>query len=573
MAAMYPDDSGREIRKRAEAIAKQSSEPGASAQERLIYELKVHQIELEMQNNELQDSHQELDRSRRQYEQLFDFAPVPYFVFNQEGGVVEANHAGATLLKTEQKHLERKPFVVFLSEEYHAPFFNHLRRVFEVGHRQSVEVQMRTRAAEQMWVRLESRPQEAINGRPQCLTAIIDVSDRKRIEDDLILARENAENADRAKSAFLANMSHELRTPMNGILSISEVALQAHPTEEIEDYLRTIHSSAASLMSILDDVLDLTSVETDQRNIQKEPFRPSELLHTVEAMFGPNIAEKKITLQSEIPENLSNVLIGDRNRLRQVLVNLLSNAIKFTEAGTITLRVSEEEVSGFLRELTFEVRDTGPGIEPAEQKRILETFKSNQNDALHRYAGRGIGLAISRRLATLMGGQLYFETDPGTGTRFFFSVPLEIPGDGDDVSSSRSVFASSDTERSRRILVAEDNAINLLVIRTVLEKAGYDVSSVGNGQDALDFAADNRFDLILMDISMPGVDGITATKTIRENSDGRYDSEVPIIAISAHSMKGDRERFLEAGMNDYISKPFVRETVLSVISRYLGSIT
>lgn len=570
---MYPDDSGREIRKRAEAIAKQSSEPGASAQEKLIYELKVHQIELEMQNNELQVSHQELDRSRRQYEQLFDFAPVPYFVFNPEGGIVEANHAGATLLKTEQKHLERKPFVVFLSEEYHAPFFNHIRRVLELGHRQSVEVQLRTRSTDHMWVRLESRPQDTIKGRPQCLTAVIDVTDRKRIEDDLILARENAENADRAKSAFLANMSHELRTPMNGILSISEIALQSHPADEIENYLRTIHSSAASLMSILDDVLDLTSVETDQLSIQKEPFRPSELLHTIEAMFGPNMAEKKLILRTEIPENSSDVLIGDRNRLRQVLVNLLSNAIKFTKAGEITLRVSEEEVSDFLRELTFEVRDTGPGIEPTEQKRILDTFKSNQHDALHRYAGQGIGLAISRRLATLMGGQLYFETDPGTGTRFFFSVPLEIPGEEDDVSLWNEDIASPDAERCQRILVAEDNAINLLVIRTVLEKAGYDVTSVSNGQDALDIAARNEFDLILMDISMPGMDGITATKTIRGNTDGRYDPSIPIIAISAHSMKGDRERFLDAGMNDYISKPFVRETVLSVITRYLGRTT
>ncbi|MFP4153263.1 MAG: ATP-binding protein, partial [Alkalispirochaeta sp.] len=493
---MYTDDSGREIRKRAEAIAGHSSASEMSSQDRLIYELKVHQIELEMQNDELQQSHQEVERSRARYELLFEFAPVPYFIFNEEGGVIDVNDAGATLLRTERSRLERKPFVVYLSDEYHGAFFNHLRRVFEAGHRQSTEVQLKFRGGGELWARLESRLQTGMKGTPQCLTAIIDVSDQKRIEDDLILARENAETANRAKNAFLAHMSHEIRTPMNGILSLSELALQADVPEEVQGYLRTIHSSAAALMSILDDVVDLSRIEEDRRNLRKEPFRPGELLQTIETMFAPNVEETRFTLTVDVPHDLSEVLVGDRNRIRQIVINLLSNAIKHTGEGEITLRVTETELSDFLRELTFEVHDGGPGIDAQERRRILEAFKQRIDDTTQRYEGRGVGLAVSRRLAALMGGQLYFESDPDAGTRFFLTVPLEVPGDDDEPYRSRNPQRGAETGAHRRILVAEDNAINLLVIRTVLEKSGFEVESVNNGQDALDSLATHPFDLV-----------------------------------------------------------------------------
>lgn len=567
---MLPEDSGGEIRKRAEEIARQHDDPGDSPQSRLIYELKVHQIELEMQNSELRSSHQELQRSRRQYELLFDFAPVAYFVFNPEGGIVEANHAAATLLKTERKYLDRKPFIVFLAKEYHTAFFTHLRRVFELGHRQSVEIQLNTRQGGELWARLESRHQRSIKGESQCLTAILDITDRKQIEDDLILAREDAVSANRAKSVFLANMSHEFRTPMNGILAMSELALQQPDTgDELQRYLTTIHSAARSLLTLLDDVRDVTRIESDQLSIDTVPFRVHELVTTLQAMFQATAAQKQLDLVVEIPDSVSEILVGDRNRIRQVLVNLLSNALTFTESGRVTLTLREEEVSDFVRELTFEVADTGPGISPAEQRRIFETFNQNLNDVEARYEGKGLGLAISRRLAKLMGGQLYFETAPGTGSRFFLSVPLEVPIDDELPAPTPPAGDHGDGEHGR-ILVAEDNAINLLVIRTVLEKAGYEVHSVGNGRDAIARLEQERFDLVLMDISMPGMDGIAATEAIRARADdGTIRPDVPIVAISAHSMKGDRERFLEAGMNDYISKPFVRDTVLSVVRTHI----
>jgi PAS domain S-box-containing protein len=569
---MLPDDSGGEIRKRAEEIARQQNDPGDSPQDKLIYELKVHQIELEMQNSELQTSQDALQRARQRYEQLFDFAPIAYFVFTKEGAIVEANHAAASLLKAERTYLDRKPFVVFLAQEYHTRFFNHLRHVFELGHRQSAEIQIKNRDGHLRWVRLESHYQESVKGESQCLTTVVDISDRKRIEDDLIIARDDAVTASRAKSTFLANISHEIRTPMSGILGMSELALEQHrDNEELTRYVTTIHSAARSLLSILDDVRDVTRIESDQLDIDKRPFRVAELVSTVEAMFQPIAAQKHLELAVETPPSMTEVLAGDRNRIRQVVVNLLSNAMTFTQAGSVTLRMREEEVSDFVRELTFEVADTGPGISVEEQRRIFESFNRALKDTETRYEGNGVGLAISRRLAQLMGGQLYFETVPGSGSRFFFSVPLEIPATEPSETAAQ-IPSSGETGNRGRILVAEDNAINLLVIRTVLEKAGYQVVSVGNGRDAIARLETEHFDLVLMDISMPGMDGIEATRAIRaRKGDSSIQSGIPIIAISAHSMKGDRERFLQAGMNDYISKPFVRETILTAVETHSRS--
>lgn len=556
-----------ESRKRAEERAQEELSPSDDPQNRLMYELKVHQIELEMQNAELLESHQDLQRARVQYESLFEHAPIPYFVFNTEGGILEVNHGGAALLRTERKYLEKKPFVVFLAREFHTRFFSHLRRVFELGYRQSVELQISTRDGNQIWARLESRNQQSETGEPRCLTAVLDITDQKRIEDDLILARESAVNANRAKSAFLANMSHEIRTPMSGIIAMTDVVLQTPLTEEQQGYISVIQSSARSLLSVVNDVLDVSRVEADHITLERKPFPLRDVVTTVQAMFQPNAAQKEIDLIVEMPRSISAVLRGDRNRLRQILVNLVSNAIHHTDRGSVTLRVSEQELSDFLREITFEVADTGRGISPAEQRRIYDVFNRADTET-RRFEGSGLGLSISRRLATLMGGQLYFESSPDAGSRFFFSLPLEVSSEEELPTSDEPSSAPPVAAHGGRILVAEDNPINILVIRTVLEKAGFEVHSVGSGEEVIPMLERMPFDLVLMDISMPGMDGITAAGEIRrrESSD-RFNRDVPIVAISAHSMKGDRERFLEAGMNDYISKPFVRETILEVINR------
>ncbi len=561
---MLPENGRGDIRKRAEEVARRQSEPGDDTQDRLIYELKVHQIELEMQNSELLTAQEQLEGAKQRYQQLFESAPIGYFVLNDSGGIVDVNQAGARLLGTERKYLDGKPFVVFIPAEHHAAFFEHLRRAIEDGRRQSMEIMITDRHGENVWTRFESRRRVAVDGQSHCLTAILDISDRKQIEDDLIIAREDAQSANRTKSVFLANMSHEIRTPMSGILAMSELALQGQIGDEERRYVAAINSSAKSLMTVLDDILDVSKVEADHLELRREAFYLRDMVDSIHAMFQPSAAQKQLDFTVEYANSVPDQLVGDRNRIRQILVNLSSNAIKFTQTGSVAIKVTHAEVSDFLSEVSFEVADTGPGIAESQQKLIYESFHRSDEEA-------GFGLAISRRLATLMGGQLYFESTTGSGTSFFLTVPLELAAEGEQAEDTAlgKLGAQSDGG-PYRILVAEDNAINLLVIRTVLEKAGYEVASVNNGHDAIHALEREAYDLVLMDISMPGMDGLRATNEIRSHAATEvFNPEVPVVAISAHSMKGDRERFLEAGMNDYISKPFVKDTVLVTVRRLL----
>ncbi|TVR67023.1 MAG: hypothetical protein EA427_15030, partial [Spirochaetaceae bacterium] len=350
---------------------------------------------------------------------LYDFAPTAYFVFDIEGDICEVNHAGATLLKTECSYLRNKPFAVFLSQEYQTGFFDHLHRVFQTGHRQITEARIDSPGQGQVWVRIESRRRP--DAPEQCLSVMTDMTDRKRIEDDLILAREKALADNRAKNTFLASISHEIRTPMSGILSMSELVLGTKLTEDQRRYLKAIHSSTESLLSVVDELLDVSRLEADHVSLSRDPFYLRDLVSTVIALFEPTAARKGIRLETSMDDDARTLFRGDRNRIRQVLINLVSNAIRFTEKGSVTLRVREEELSAFLREITFEVADTGPGIEPAEQKRIHTLFRQALEDETQWYSDQRLGLAISRKLARLMGGQLYFETSPTAGTRFFFS--------------------------------------------------------------------------------------------------------------------------------------------------------
>lgn len=565
---MLSESSAESVRKRAEGIASRQSPPGDDPQEKLIYELKVHQIELEMQNAELQNAQQDLLRAHQQYEILFDFAPVAYVVLNQDGTIRESNQAGAALLKTDKRYLRMKPFVVFLAREYHSEFFGLLRRVFDTAARQSIEAQLVNRNGDRIWTRIEARRRDDPDGTQRALTTIVDISDSKHNADELLLAKEEAQRSNNAKTAFIATLSHEIRTPMSGILSLAELALQTDLGPQQREYVNGIQSAAGSLMTMVDDVLDIARLESDQLPLERERFAPAELLQTLRALFMPSAQEKGIVLDIDPGTHLQDELVGDRNRIRQVLVNLLGNAIKFTARGTVSLRVQQARLSHYLWDLTFEVSDTGRGMSEQERNRVYDSFARAFDSDDVRYTGAGLGLTISRRLARGLGGQLYFESEPQRGSRFYFSVPLEIPEP--DAQEAPRVAADPTLPSGTRALVAEDNPINALVMQTVLEAAGCTVVSVANGHEALDQLQQQRFDILLLDISMPGLDGLSTTERVRElSSADQYPANVPIVAISAHSMRGDRERFLASGIDDYISKPFSKRAVLTVVAKHL----
>ena len=558
-----------EIRRKAEAlIRKQQLEEGTPEQE-LIYELKVHQAELEMQNDELQKSQSELEKSRRQYEALFEHAPIGYFVFNEEGGIVEANDFGARMLGADRKYIHRKPFVVFLPQENHSLFFAHIQRVFEERTQQSCEMQIVSRDGRTLWGRFESRIRESEASDILCLTAIVDITERKRMEDDIILAREEAIKANRAKSMFLANMSHEIRTPMNGVLAMSELALSTNLGDEQREYIEAVHASAHSLLAIINDILDFSRIEADKLEISRSRFRVSEIIDSITDLFAPLAKEKGLKLLVSEPPDGDREFIGDKNRIRQILVNLLGNGVKFTDAGSVTVSVDTEPIEDTKHRLTFAVADTGVGIPKHEQHRIFESFTQADSSYNKQYGGTGLGLTISRRLAQLMGGTVRFESTEGKGSTFYLDVPVEAERSEPVAVEEPAPPPVATTGPTGRVLVAEDNAINVLVLRAILEKAGHTVTCVSNGNDAVKSLARGAYDLVLMDISMPGKNGIDATKEIRSGRVDGIDPHTPIVAITAHAMKGDRDRFLGAGMNDYIAKPFSRGTVLAKVEEYL----
>ncbi|TFH05489.1 MAG: response regulator, partial [Spirochaetales bacterium] len=412
---------------------------------------------------------------------------------------------------------------------------------------------------------LKSRLKPGTDGIERCFTTVIDVADRKRIEDDLILAREDAIQASRAKSLFLANMSHEIRTPLNGILAMSEFTLQAELSEEQREWVQIIPDSSKSLTAIIDDVLDFSRMEADAVKLDPAPFDLGDLIRTITALFKPQAREKGLSFVVEMAPEADRWYRGDVYRIRQILNTLLSNAVKFPDSGDVAVSIRRQPISEYIQEIAVTVHDTGIGIPASKKDMVFDSFTQGDISYSKSYQGTGLGLAISRRLARLMSGQLYFTSVEGQGSSFFFTAPLHLHDSEDDGQSDRVGRSTAPA-----ILVAEDNVINTMVLKTMLEKAGYRVQTVSSGTGAIAAVESATWDLVLMDISMPDMDGVEATRIIRAAERGKAIVGVPIVAITAHSMKGDRERFLNAGMNAYIAKPFTRDLVLTTVEAILG---
>lgn len=397
-----------------------------------------------------------------------------------------------------------------------------------------------------------------------------EIQQRRETEWELIQAKEIAEKASKVKSSFLANMSHEIRTPMNGVLGMVQLLGTTKLNDEQKEYIQILSISAKSLLQIINDILDFSKIEAGKISLDKEVFSIHSVLDEIHDLLYPLAKQKRIGLRLEDKSEIQEYVYGDQLRLRQILWNLTGNGIKFTNHGEVVLNVSQKNISKDKISIKFTVSDSGIGIPLEKQKQVFDAFSQSDTSTARKFGGSGLGLSITKQLVELQGGTLNLESKESYGSKFTFTITYDIPSESEiekilEAEKTKDLESaySNATSKSMKILVAEDNETNCLLIERALKKLGYDPVVVHNGREVIEKMQLDFFDMILMDIHMPEVDGIEATKWIRSQ---KQNTEFPIIiALTADVIESNKEVYISKGMNDYLTKPldlpFLKKTL------------
>ncbi len=419
----------------------------------------------------------------------------------------------------------------------------------------SMDYRLRHISGEYRWVLDDGSPRYDKNGLfigyiGHCL----DISRIKKVEQELELSRHAAEVANRAKSEFLANMSHEIRTPMNGVIGMTQLLRYTALTHEQAEYLDNLELSGNNLLALINDILDLAKIESGKIELEFSDFNFSLCIHDVVNIQSARIRQKGLLLSIDIQKQLPELVMGDVLRLKQILMNLLGNAIKFTETGSISIKALLIGQDKDQIKVRLSVQDTGIGMTTEAMERIFKPFEQADSSVTRKYGGSGLGLTICRRLTELMGGRIWAESSLGQGSTFFVELPLLISNQTVTTEKPHQNRPALFSANQLRLLVAEDNHLNAVALCAMLHKMGHQTEVVTDGQQAIDLWQKSHFHCILMDIQMPVMDGRLAEATIRAE-ESTMGGHTPIIALTAHALQGDRERFLAEGFDGYISKP------------------
>jgi len=502
----------------------------------------------------------ELEASTSLLRSIFESTAEGLLVLDLDGAIMNFNHRFAEmwLLDATAMRNDRAVLRHMVRKRRRAPgSASSWRALLSIG---GEEVQEQLDLVDGRCFRVRARPllmHEQVRGR---VLTCSDITDRINYERALAAARDAAAASERAKASFLAMMSHEIRTPMAGILGMTEIALERASDPEQKRFIEMAYASAESLLGIINDILDFSKIEAGKFQIESIAFDLPALLETTVQPLKWQADERGLALSLRAAPDLPRWVVGDPTRIRQILINLVGNALKFTERGGVTVRAAVTEATAEGIELSIVVRDSGIGISPERRQSIFEAFTQSDVAISRRFGGTGLGLTICARLCELMNGRIWVDSELGAGSSFSFQLPLML---ADEAAAAELRGAVSEAPaRSLSVLVAEDTEVNQVFLRHCLQAAGHRVELVDNGQAAVEAALAGCFDVVLMDVQMPGMDGFEATERLRAAGFAR-----PIVGLTAHAMDGIREECLSHGMSDYLSKPVRTQVLLGLLAR------
>ncbi|GAB5553576.1 MAG: hypothetical protein Sapg2KO_31670 [Saprospiraceae bacterium] len=557
---------------RALANEKKARKEAESFLERKAFELAQANEKLQSYNLNL-----ELEVERRSMELVTSDIKYRTVIDNMSLGLIEVDNDHRVLYTNdsfcEMVGYQREEIIGNFANDLFIPF-QYQRRMEQQQERRKTgqagvyEVELLKKDGDRIWVIISGVPILGNHGETIGSMGIhFDISDLKKLQKELESAKMIAEAAQQAEKQFLANMSHEIRTPLNAIIGMTHLLADTQLSSDQTDFINVLKSSADILQGLITDVLDFSKIESGKFEIQSRPFNLGSIIQSIFKTFELNLIDRSVDLTFDITPPIIQGLKGDDLALQQILFNLVGNAVKFTHQGSIHMKVRQLALEKEYQTLEFSIKDTGIGIAKEDQAQLFQNYRQAKNDTRILYGGTGLGLAIAKQLIDLQGGKIWLESELGAGTTFYFKITYELWKKVSQLENPKVTTAFTPTYPDKKILVVEDNAMNRKYITTLLNKWTYPYDLVVNGAEALHATEQHQYDLILMDLQMPIMNGYDATAQIRGAENGNQN--VPIIALTASAIQKDKQKAMELGMSDFLAKPFTPNQLQKVIQDYL----